>query len=169
MPTPLDDLVRHNAWANQQVITCCRGLGEATLNAPLPGTYGPIIDTLRHSIDSEMSYLARLLAVEPTYLWPRGEAVGIAVLAERVAVLATAWEHFLASGVDLERRMTAYGDDPKVYTVPIGVVLAQAIHHGSEHRAQICTILGALGHQPPDVSAWGYGFASGRSVIEEYE
>ncbi len=40
--------------------------------------------------------------------------------------------------------------------------LAQAFHHASEHRAQICTILGALGHEPPDVSAWGYALATGR-------
>jgi len=40
-----------------------------------------------------------------------------------------------------------------------------ALHHGSEHRAQICTILGALGYEPPDVSAWGYAFASGRATL----
>jgi uncharacterized damage-inducible protein DinB len=27
---------------------------------------------------------------------------------------------------------------------------------------QICTILGALGHEPPDLTPWGYAFASGR-------
>jgi len=33
---------------------------------------------------------------------------------------------------------------------------------GSEHRGQICTILGALGHEPPDLTPWAYAFASGR-------
>jgi uncharacterized damage-inducible protein DinB len=67
--------------------------------------------------------------------------------------------------VDPERPMEARGANPARYTVAAGVFITQALHHGSEHRAQICTILGALGHEPPDVSAWGYGFASGRSVV----
>lgn len=167
MPTPLDDLVRHNAWANKQVVEFCLGLDEAELNTPLLGTYGPIIVTLRHSIDSEMSYLYRILDREQDYPWQRGEAVGLAVLAERIALLAETWEQLLTTDVDLERRITLRGNDPKVYTTPAGVVLTQAMHHGSEHRAQICSILGALGHEPPDVSSWGYGFASGRSVIVE--
>jgi hypothetical protein len=37
------------------------------------------------------------------------------------------------------------------------------LHHANEHRAHVCTILGALGHEPPDVSAWGYAGATGRS------
>ena len=39
------------------------------------------------------------------------------------------------------------------------------LYHGSEHRGQICTILGALGHEPLDLTPWAYAFASGR--IEE--
>ena len=41
----------------------------------------------------------------------------------------------------------------------VGVVLAQLVHHGNEHRTQITTILGANGIEPPPVSAWGYGRA----------
>jgi uncharacterized damage-inducible protein DinB len=36
------------------------------------------------------------------------------------------------------------------------------LYHGSEHRGQICTILGALGHLSPDLTPWAYAFASGR-------
>jgi len=36
------------------------------------------------------------------------------------------------------------------------------LYDGSEHRGQICTILGALGHEPPDLTPWAYAFASGR-------
>jgi uncharacterized damage-inducible protein DinB len=43
------------------------------------------------------------------------------------------------------------------------VILTQLFHHANEHRAQVCTILGALGHEPPDVSAWGYAGATGRT------
>ena len=60
--------------------------------------------------------------------------------------------------------MEARGREPARYTTPVGVILTQVFHHANEHRAHICTILGALGYDVPDVSAWGYGFASGRSA-----
>ena len=161
----LHDPFRHNAWATAQVVTFCQGLDEETLNATVPGTYGTIIATLRHTIDSEMSYLFRLIGAESAYPWQWSEAVGLDGLLERAAMLAATWEQFLADDVDTERPMTARGSDPEVYTVPAGIFIAQALHHANEHRAQICTILGALGHEPPDVSAWGYAFASGRATI----
>ena len=49
----------------------------------------------------------------------------------------------------------ARGDDGKVFAVPAGVFLTQIFHHANEHRAHICTTLGALGHDVPDVSRAG--------------
>ena len=49
----------------------------------------------------------------------------------------------------------------------VGVVLAQLVHHGNEHRTQVTTILGANGIEPPPVSARGYGRATGISETEE--
>ena len=56
----LDDLFNHNAWATAQVIAYCQGLDEAALNATEPGVYGTILETLRHTIDSEAGYLFRV-------------------------------------------------------------------------------------------------------------
>ena len=58
----------------------------------------------------------------------------------------------------METRVRSSGSAPASY--------AQAIHHANEHRAHVCTILGALGHEPPDVSAWGYADATGRRLAE---
>ena len=49
----------------------------------------------------------------------------------------------------------------------VGVVLAQLVHHGNEHRTQATTILGANGIEPPALSGWGYGRAAGISEAEE--
>src|SRR5258708_3444319 len=35
-------------------------------------------------------------------------------------------------------------------------VLAQAINHGAEHRAHVCTVLGAHDLQPPALDAFAY-------------
>ena len=161
----LHDLARHNAWATVQVLVFCRGLDEAALEATVPGTYGTIIETLRHMIDAEASYLFRLTGTWPAHPWRGDDAVGLDVLAERAAVLATTLERFLTGDWDSERLGEARGDEGEVFAVPAGVFLTQVLHHANEHRAHVCTILGALGHEPPDVSAWGYALATGRSTL----
>jgi uncharacterized damage-inducible protein DinB len=32
----------------------------------------------------------------------------------------------------------------------------QAIHHATDHRSQIATILSQIGLEPPDLSVWAY-------------
>jgi len=61
MAHALHDPVRHNAWATMQLLEFCRGLDEQTRHATVPGTYGMILATLRHTIDCEMESLYRLL------------------------------------------------------------------------------------------------------------
>ena len=34
--------------------------------------------------------------------------------------------------------------------------LAQFVHHGNDHRAQIATTLSAHGVEPPDLQVWPY-------------
>jgi uncharacterized damage-inducible protein DinB len=48
----LQDLARHNAWATKQILVYCRELDEQTMGATAPGTFGTIIETLRHLINS---------------------------------------------------------------------------------------------------------------------
>ena len=161
----LHDLFGHNAWATTQVLAFCRGLDAAALNATVPGTFGTIIVTLRHYIDSEASYLFRVSGLWPEYPWLRDDMVGLDVLAERAALLSTTWERYLAGEVDSERMGAGRGDSGDVFAIRGGVFIAQALHHANEHRAQICTILGAHGYGAPDVSAWGYALATGRSTL----
>ena len=44
----------------------------------------------------------------------------------------------------------------------IGIRLAQVLHHGSDHRGQICTALTSLGVEPPAIDVWDYGETIGR-------
>jgi uncharacterized damage-inducible protein DinB len=159
MAHALHDPVRHNAWATARLLEFCRGLDEQILNATVPGTYGTITATFRHIIDCEIEFLYALLGGESALPWRFGEAAGLDVLVERAALLATAWEGFLAGDVDGDRPLAAQEGNG---TIPAGVVIAVVLYHGSEHRGQICTILGALGHQPPDLTPWAYAIASGR-------
>jgi uncharacterized damage-inducible protein DinB len=163
VPTALLELARHNAWATHQLLDYCERLDESILNATASGTYGSVIDTLRHLIDSESSYLFRLSGAWSTVPRPPREPVGFDALRERTALLAETWETFLASDFDTEKLGEARGGDGAVFAVRATIYITQAIHHANEHRTHICTILGRLGLEPPDVSAWGYALASGRS------
>lgn len=155
------DLAGHHGWATATLLTYCQGLDDATLNATAPGVYGTVIETMRHLIDAEMSYVFRLTGAWPERPWVADEAVGLDVLQERAALLAETLERFLAEDWDDDRLGEAYGDD-EIFTVNAGVFLTQTIHHANEHRAQVCSILGAVGHEPPEVSAWAYALATGR-------
>lgn len=162
----LRDLAQHNAWANAQLLTYCQTLDEETLNATVPGTFGTIIETARHIISSESSYIYRLTGFEPGLRWREDRAVGLDVLAERAAALSSALEHFLATDWDEERPGEARGGEGEVFAVPAAIYLTQAIHHANEHRAHICTILGALGRATPEGSGWDYAIATGRMKLK---
>src|SRR5690349_9651597 len=134
----LVDAFRHNTWATRQVLKVCQKLTESQLQETAPGTYGSIIATLWHIVRSEASYCRRLTGEEPTWDWRAKAMPGIAVLADHVDDLAARWERFLDQPFDADRTFVIEWDDETDYDVPAGVVLVQALHHGNEHRTQVC-------------------------------
>jgi uncharacterized damage-inducible protein DinB len=160
---PLDHVLRHNTWANGAIIEFCRGLDPAALEAASPGTYGTIESTLQHLIGGQQWY-TQLLTGE--LIGPRLrrdgpkhtlEELGAVAAATGTRVVAVAATDDSARRIDMNegRKST------------VGVILAQLVHHGNEHRTQITTILGANGIEPPPLSGWGYGRAAGISEALE--
>ncbi len=47
---------------------------------------------------------------------------------------------------------------------PLGIPLARAVHHGTDHRSRICTALTTLGVEPPYIDVWDFGEQDGRVV-----
>ena len=45
---------------------------------------------------------------------------------------------------------------------PTGIRLAQVVHHGTDHRSQVCTALSSLGVTPPLIDVWDFAEATGR-------
>jgi uncharacterized damage-inducible protein DinB len=168
MSTGLVDPLRHNVWATAQVLELCRQLTPDQLRATAPGNYGTILETLQHIIGAEDRYRSRLSGNDST--WPtRPEDIEdleeLARLAEDVAPF---WDELANSDFDPERMIRFYYADPSPedvgveFQVTAGVLVAQVINHGNEHRTQIFTILTTLGIQPPELSGWTYGEATGR-------
>ena len=66
-------------------------------------------------------------------------------------------EHPPADAIVIRHR-----DDGSESHAPLGIRLAQALHHGTDHRSQVCTALTTLGVEPPAIDAWDYADQDGR-------
>ena len=157
----LSDAFRHHIWATEVILGTCAGLTEEQLNAPSPDTYGPIIETLRHIVQADSFYLrvftnGRVPEID-------GDArLSIAELREAFAAYGPEYEKLLASSPDPDAWVIERGDGGEFHST-MGLRLAQVVHHGSDHRSQVCTALTSLGMTPPEIDLWAYGEAVGRT------
>src|SRR6188508_2391053 len=162
----LDDAFRHHIWATERIINACSGLTRAQLNAPCLGTYGSILDTLRHTVESDRSYARRF----PTgkHLPDIAEEAQTTFAEMRMAMAANgeAWLKLLEGDLDPDAETVARFETEEYYA-PYGVRLAQVLHHGTDHRSQICTALTTIGIEPRQIDVWGYAeeFGRERSVL----
>jgi uncharacterized damage-inducible protein DinB len=163
----LIDMFQYNAWANREILAVCRELSDEQFAASVPGVYGSIIGTLRHYIESETHYQARLTGEEPSWDRHAGDAPDLDLLSERVDELDERWQRFLSTPFDAERTFPITWHDGIPRDVPAGVILTQAVIHAHEHRSQICTILTTLGTAPPNYGggfgAWDYAEVTDRA------
>ena len=167
MTSPLIDPLAHNSWATKQVIAFCRDtLSPDQLRATSEGTYGTILGTLQHVVGAEGRYRLRLAGQEAP--WPRKpeDTEDLDELDRMNDDMAAFWEELARSDFDPERVIDvpkpSFGDP---FEVAAGMLVAQTLNHGNEHRAQIFTIVTTLGLEPPDVDGWAWGMATGRLVF----
>jgi uncharacterized damage-inducible protein DinB len=86
-------------------------------------------------------------------------------LSAAIDVLGTGWEGLLAGNLDPDTMVREVDpDDGFQRDTTLGIHLAQALHHGNEHRAQICTALTVLGVEPPALSVFKFALETGRST-----
>jgi uncharacterized damage-inducible protein DinB len=162
----LFDALSHNSWASRELLLMCRDLTDEQLETVVPGVYGSIIATFRHIIRSESGYYRRLTGDEPEWLRIENDAPDIAELIRRNDEMAGRWERFLEQPFDAEHTFQIHWHDDTQRDVPAGVVLAQAIHHGSDHRSQICTMLTVLhGKELPPMGLWDWAEVTGRARV----
>ena len=158
----LTDAFAHHAWATQQVMDACEALSSEQLATTVPGTYGSILDTLRHIVGADSWYLFRLSAER----YPTIEEEGMALAALRTVMdrNSAAWPGVLEADPDPDEFIEVRNDDGTVYRAAKGIRLAQVLHHGTDHRSQICTALTSLGIEPPEIGVWEYGATVDRAV-----
>jgi uncharacterized damage-inducible protein DinB len=161
----MEDAFAHHVWATLRVLDACQALPPEQLDATAAGTYGSIVDTLRHVVAADNNYLfvlsgGRVPVIEDD-VWDR---MDLPELRARMADHAAEWSAVLAENPDPEHVLERHRDDGSETHAPIGLRLAQAVHHGTDHRSHISTILTTLGVEPPPIDLWDWGGEQGMVV-----
>jgi uncharacterized damage-inducible protein DinB len=159
--TAPNDIVRaffaHHLWATEVLIDHLDGLPAERLDASVPGTYGSMIDTLTHMIDADSRYLLRLRDPSPPPAEDR-TGVSLAQLRSELPEHSRKWDEALdeLERGELHARIVDHASDYPDTPDAEGLLLLQAIHHGNDHRTQICSTLGALGEDVPELDGWEF-------------
>ena len=156
----LADAFAHHVWATLRLIDACLELTQDQLATVVPGTFGSILDTQRHLVGSDASYLSVMGGGESPLI--DEETMSLRELRESMQGHRAAWAGLLAQDPDPTAIVVRHRDDGSESQAPLGIRLAQALHHGSDHRSQICTVLTTLGIEPPAIDVWDFGEQEGR-------
>ena len=149
-------MFEHHLWATETLIDHLEAIPRERLDDAVPGTYGSMLETLTHLLEADDRYLRRLRDPDPLREPDRG-TVPLEQLRDEVREHRERWRQALD---DLEagtlsaavRNAQDYPDtDPAE-----SMLLIQAIHHGNDHRTQICSTLGALELPLPEIDGWDF-------------
>ncbi len=160
-PDPtLDRVLRHMAWANAELIARLQTLDDPTLGLASPRNEWTVAMILDHLVIAAARYTARLEGVErPTDTVPPAT---IAELAGIAAACAT-FDARIRAQATLPDELVGHPSFPSGPRAR-STVIGQAIHHATEHRAQIAAALATNGIDAIDLDAldvWAYGEAEG--------
>ena len=157
----LKDAFAHHVWATEMLLDACAALTPEQLQTNVPGTYGSIITTLRHLLDADRSYLLRFLPDAGLEHIDEESDINIAQLRAAITLDGDRWAQLLETDIDPDHDMVMRDGDNELH-IPAGIRMAQVIHHGTDHRSQVCTALTTLGITPPDIDVWSYAETTGR-------
>ena len=161
----LGDAFGHHVWATIRLIDACLVLEPSQLEATVPGTYGPIIDTMRHLVAADCGYLFALTGGRTAEI--EEDMMDLAGLRAVMETNGIEWAALVAQDIDPEADVVRHRDDGTDSHAPAGIRYAQVIHHGTDHRSQICTGLTSLGIVPPEIDVWDFADSQGRLTVTE--
>jgi uncharacterized damage-inducible protein DinB len=161
VPSSIHRQLRHDVWATAKLLAHCRGLTDAQLDLIAPGTFGTIRRTLQHIVGADEDYLKKLGIPVVDVELSDEEDVPLDRIVAELDLVSTGVEKLFAGREpdpdrvidDSARRNPA---DPPL-EMDAWMMLTQFVHHGSDHRAHIGTILGAHGLATPRLDIWRYG------------
>jgi uncharacterized damage-inducible protein DinB len=158
----LEDAFGHHVWATRRVLDECLALSLDQLGTAVPGTYGSILDTARHIVGADSSYLFAVTGGRSPLI--DEDHMGLTELWATMERHGAVWSQLLTQDLDPDVVVVRRRDDGSETHAPLAIRLAQALHHGTDHRSQVCTALTTLGIEPPLIDVWDFGGVDGRVV-----
>ncbi len=159
------NIYRHHRWANLVLIDFLSELDADQLSLTVPGTYGNSLETLRHLGSSDADYV-RIIPATPEV--PQISDGGPFSGWDEQRRVADAADSALIAYVDglTEDRFFVDIDDGEAFDLATSMLLAQIIHHATDHRSQIRTTLSAHGIDSPELSVWAWRKADeGQAIL----
>ena len=159
--TTLNRTLEHMAWANSQMFTVFAALPVDALAYASPGSEWSVGAIAHHLVTAAENYAQRLHGE------PRAEKRELPTTIADLAALAVAVkvaDAKLLAGAQLpgDEILTWISFSGEELSVPRWVLVNQAVHHATEHRAQIAGALAANGNASLDLDAldvWTYNDA----------
>jgi len=152
MTIALNRLLAHMSWANQKTIAHLQTLPEQSLSAFATNQKWQVAEITHHIVDAADSYAFRITGEHPQL---PGESIpeiktisDLALIAKQAEVIDAALLKSV-SLADEQIEFTNYAG--KLVKRWRSTILSQAIHHATEHRAQIASALEAKGFTPVDL------------------
>jgi uncharacterized damage-inducible protein DinB len=159
----MEDAFAHHVWATLRLVDTCLALSPQQLETTVPGTYGSILDTLRHCIGSDAWDLFVATGDRDSLI--DEDDMQLSELRAAMESHGPAWSRLLAQDLDPDAVLDEVDeDDGYERNIAMGIHLAQALHHGTDHRSQVSTVLTALGVEPPTIDVLEFGIQEGRVV-----
>lgn len=155
--------LRHHVWATELLLDACADVPEDQLARTVPAIYGSALDTLRHLIDADNFYLRSISQGRLGIDGFDADDLSFAELRPAATATAAGWEQILEGELDPGAEIVNTSKDGGTRRATRGIRLAQVLHHGTDHRSQVCTALTTLGHEPPDIDVWAYGEVVGQA------
>ena len=152
MTITMNRLLSHMSWANQKTIAHLQTLPEQSLSAFATNQKWQVAEITHHIVDAADAYAFRITGEHPQL---PGESIpeiktisDLALIAKQAEVIDAALLKSV-SLADEQIEFTNYAG--KLVKRWRSTILSQAIHHATEHRAQIASALEAKGFTPVDL------------------
>jgi len=152
MTIALNRLLAHMSWANQKTIAHLQTLPEQSLSAFATNPKWQVSEITHHIVDAADAYAFRITGEHPQL---PGNSIpeitttaDLALIAKQAEVIDAA----LLKSVSLDDEQIEFTNySGKLVKRWRSTILSQAIHHATEHRAQIASALEAKGFTPVDL------------------
>jgi len=159
----LEAAFAHHVWATSRLIDACLDLGSEELETSVPGTRGPMRETLRHIVLSDMFDLFVLTGDRVFEIGD--DHMTLAEARVTIERNGSAWSEYISRSLDPDEMVHEIDkSDGYERWAPIGFRLAGVLNHGTDHRSQVCTALTSLGVKPPRIDVFDFGLGAGRIV-----